>query len=132
MANMLYLESPAGSSNPIGFSWCEIEGEVQDYCSWDDVSQAEAYTHTLRAFFAAFPEYSDNDLYLSGESYAGQYLPNIAYWMLNSDTNANQQISPAKNLRGIAVGNGCWGGDENTVICSGIHSEQNDLDMYWV
>ena len=131
MANMLYLESPAGSSNPIGFSWCEIEGEVQDYCSWDDVSQAEAYTHTLRAFFAAFPEYSDNDLYLSGESYAGQYLPNIAYWMLNSDTNANQQISPAKNLRGIAVGNGCWGGDENTVICNGIHSEQNDLDMYW-
>ena len=55
---------------------------MQKACSWDDVSQAEAYAHTLAAFFGAFPEYAGNDLYLTGESYAGQYVPNIASWIV--------------------------------------------------
>lgn len=29
--------------------------------------QAEAYAHTLKAFFAAFPEYKTNPLYFTGE-----------------------------------------------------------------
>jgi hypothetical protein len=32
----------------------------------------QAYGHTLKAFYTAFPEFKTNDLYLSGESYAGQ------------------------------------------------------------
>jgi len=51
VANMLYLESPAGSSNPIGFSTCLLGGKVQSRCSFNDTTQAEAYAHTLRAFF---------------------------------------------------------------------------------
>ena len=74
VANMLYLESPAGSDDPIGFSTCSKGGTVQRRCVWSDVTQAEAYAHTLKAFFAAFPEFASHDLYLSGESYAGQYL----------------------------------------------------------
>ncbi len=46
-------------------------------CSWDDVSQAEAYAHSLAAFKKAFPEFASNDLYLTGESYFGQYGPNV-------------------------------------------------------
>lgn len=63
-------------------------------CSWNDTSQAEvrcpisvfthfiwltlvfqAYAHTLKAFYKAYPEFASNDLYLSGESYAGQCKP---------------------------------------------------------
>ena len=71
VANMLYLESPAGSGNSAGFSTCVKAGKPVG-CKWDDVSQAEAYAHTLAAFKAAFPEFSSNDLYLTGESYFGQ------------------------------------------------------------
>ena len=73
VANMLYLESPAGSGSSSGFSTCLKRGKVVD-CEWDDVSQAEAYAHTLAAFQKAFPELASNDLYLTGESYFGQYV----------------------------------------------------------
>ena len=76
VAHMLYLESPAGSGQSSGYSTC-IKGGSQVPCQWDDVSQAEAYAHSLKAFFAAFPEYADNDLYLTGESYFGQYGPRM-------------------------------------------------------
>ena len=69
---MLYLESPAGSGESSGFSTC-ISGGKAVACEWNDVNQGEAYAHTLQAFFKAFPEYGNNDLYLTGESYFGQY-----------------------------------------------------------
>ena len=124
-AHMLYLESPAGSSDPIGFSTCSKNGRVEDFCSWNDTSQAEAYAHTLLAFYEAFPEYKSNDLYLTGESYAGQYIPNIAYYIT---TNMADKFS---NLKGIAVGNGCWGGSSTSVSCNGPHAERNDVDLFF-
>jgi len=123
VANMLYLESPAGSDDPIGFSSCAQGGKTASVCRWNDTSQAEAYGHTLQAFYAAFPEFKTNDLYLTGESYAGQYVPNIAYYLINS--------MPEVPLKGIAVGNGCWGGDATNVNCNGPNSNQNDVDMYF-
>lgn len=122
VANMLYLESPAGSNDPIGFSWCEIDGKIPNVCHWNDTSQAEAYAHTLKAFYAAFPEFSSNDLYISGESYAGQYVPNIAHYIVT-------QMETEIPLKGILVGNGCWGGDAHSVECNGPNSDQNDLDI---
>jgi carboxypeptidase C (cathepsin A) len=125
VANMLYLESPAGSSGPLaGFSYCYNNDTIARVCHWDDVTQAEAYAHTLKAFFEGFPEYANNDLYLTGESYAGQYLPNIANYIINN-------TDVVSNLKGIAVGNGCWGGSANSVDCNGPNSEQNDMDMYY-
>lgn len=76
IANMLYLESPAGSGDSHGFSTC-VQGSQPTSCEWDDVSQAEAYAHTLAAFYRAFPEYSSNPLYLTGESYFGQVSLNL-------------------------------------------------------
>lgn len=71
-----YLESPAGSGSPFeagkGSSSC-LKGGKQVGCKWDDVSQAEAYAHTLAAFHKAFPDFASHDLYLTGESYFGQY-----------------------------------------------------------
>ena len=127
VANMLYLEAPAGSFlTPVaqhsGFSYCTKAGVKQTTCKWDDVTQAEAYGHTLKAFFAAFPEMSKNDLYLVGESYAGQYIPNIASHLLDA--------LPEIPLKGIAVGNGCWGGDADNVQCNGPDSENNDVELY--
>ena len=52
---------------------CQTAGAAVP-CQWNDTSQAEAYAHTLTAFYKAFPEYGANDLYMTGESYAGQYV----------------------------------------------------------
>lgn len=130
VANMLYLESPAGSSVSIGgpnigFSSCYKGGEKLKTCSWNDTSQAEAYAKTLVAFFEKFPEYKSNDLYLTGESYAGQYLPNIANYILR------EMPKGTLNLKGLALGNSCWGGDKDTVTCNGPNSDQNDVELYF-
>jgi hypothetical protein len=131
VANMLYLESPAGSDDPIGFSYCSktASGTPALACSWNDTSQAEAYAHTMESFYDAFPAYADHSLYLTGESYAGQYVPNIANFVVSETGTATPRVQ--KNLKGFAVGNACWGGDANSVNCNGPNSEQNDVDMYF-
>lgn len=120
VSNMLYLESPAGSGDRFGYSQCIKDGKAVK-CSWTDTTQAEAYAHTLQAFFAAFPEYAKNDLYMTGESYFGQYGPNIAHFILN-----NEPFKTSLNLKGMAVGNGCWG-----EVCNGPNADKNDVDNFF-
>lgn len=127
IANTLFLESPAGAfltpdALHSGFSYCLKGGERQQRCSWNDVTQAEAYEATLKAWFAAFPEHAGKDLYLAGESYAGQYIPNIAAKLLNGTL--------APQLKGIAVGNGCWGGAADSVLCNGPNEARDLLELY--
>ena len=124
-ANMLYLESPAGSGQRHGYSEC-IKGGKAVACHWNDVNQGEAYAHSLAAFHKAFPEYAKSDLYLTGESYFGQYGPNIANYILT-----HAPFNTTLGLKGIAAGNACWGGTATRVTCNGENSEQNDIDMYF-
>lgn len=79
VANMLYLEAPAGSFlTPVdlksGFSYCLKDGKRQDKCHWNDRTQAQSYAYTLKAFFEKFPALNDADIFLAGESYGGQYV----------------------------------------------------------
>ena len=85
-----------------------------------------ADAHTLATFFAEFPEFAANDLYMTGESYAGQYVPNIAHFILN-----NEPFTTRLNLKGIALGNACWGGNDTLVECNGPNSHQNMADIYY-
>ena len=86
----------------------------------------QAYGHTLLAFFKAFPELASNSFYLAGESYFGQYGPNIAYTILS-----NREAYGSINLKGMLVGNGCWGGNETHVECNGPNTEKNDIATYF-
>jgi carboxypeptidase C (cathepsin A) len=81
VASMLYLESPAGSGSSSGFSTCEKAGKAVP-CEWTDQSQAEAYAHTLATFFEEFPEFSSNDLYLTGVQRQFSYRP-VLCWESN-------------------------------------------------
>ena len=65
VANMLYLESPAGCDDPLGFSYCTKGGRISKRCAWTDKTQAEAYAHTLASFLESFPEFKSNEFYLS-------------------------------------------------------------------
>uniref|UniRef100_A0A8B9ZWL3 Carboxypeptidase n=1 Tax=Anas zonorhyncha TaxID=75864 RepID=A0A8B9ZWL3_9AVES len=88
VANMLYLESPAG----VGFSY----SDDKKYAT-NDTEVAHNNYLALKEFFRLFPEYSKNDLFLTGESYGGVYIPTLAEWVMQD---------PSLNLKGIAVGNG--------------------------
>merc|ERR1712166_299798 len=92
----------------------------------DDQTQAQAYAHTLEAFFTAFPEFAKNDFYLTGESYFGQYGPNIAHFILN-----DAHFSSVINLKGIAAGNACWGGTESCVACNGPNQDKIDVEHFF-
>lgn len=71
-ANLLYITSPGG----VGFS------ESKRGIKSDDGTTAEDNYKALLAFFAKFPNMKKNDLYLTGESYAGIYVPYLAYKIL--------------------------------------------------
>ncbi|CAF90164.1 unnamed protein product, partial [Tetraodon nigroviridis] len=88
IANMLYLESPAG----VGFSY----SDDQKYMTNDTEVSLNNYL-ALKEFFRLFPEYSKNQLYLTGESYGGIYIPTLAERVMEDSS---------LNLQGVAVGNG--------------------------
>lgn len=64
-------------------------------------------TDSSRIRFDAFPEYKQHDLYLSGESYAGVYIPMLAEKIYDG----NKQPGAATHLKlaGFAVGDGVLG-----------------------
>ena len=70
--------------------------------------------HALEVFYAKFPEYKKNDLFITGESYAGVYVPTFAEAIVFAVQNGTYTGAP---LKGIAVGNGCSGSEVG--VCGG-------------
>jgi carboxypeptidase C (cathepsin A) len=98
VASLLVWEQPAG----VGFSRC-----IAEPCAvWNDTSSAEGNLQFLLSFFAAFPSARSQDLFISGESYAGIYIPLLAQ-LIHKHNQA--KAGPEIQLKGIAVGNGCVG-----------------------
>lgn len=87
-ANIVFLESPAG----VGFSY-SVDGDV----TADDDTTADQNYLALKSFLRKFPQFRQNSLYLTGESYAGVYLPTLGV-LVDEDSDFN--------LKGIAIGNG--------------------------
>ncbi|KAK8448702.1 hypothetical protein SEVIR_7G086400v4 [Setaria viridis] len=92
-ANMLYLESPAG----VGFSYST---DPSFYQGVGDSMTARDNLKFLQGWFAKFPQYKGRDLYITGESYAGHYVPQLAQRMV--EFNKKEKLF---NLKGIALGN---------------------------
>ncbi|XP_042483285.1 serine carboxypeptidase-like 45 isoform X1 [Macadamia integrifolia] len=92
-ANMLYLETPAG----VGFSYST---NASYYTMVDDKMTAEDNLMFLRRWFVKFPEYKGRDFFITGESYAGHYVPQLA--LLIVQFNKKEKLF---NLKGIALGN---------------------------
>ena len=65
LSTMLYFESPPG----VGFSYCdECLGNSTCDCVANDLTTAEDNHDALVSFFKGFPELSQNDFYITGES----------------------------------------------------------------
>nr|XP_027100835.1 serine carboxypeptidase II-3-like [Coffea arabica]XP_027101298.1 serine carboxypeptidase II-3-like [Coffea arabica] len=94
VANVLFLESPAG----VGFSYSNTSS---DYITGDTKTAADSYTFLVN-WLERFPEYKTRDFLITGESYAGHYVPQLAQLILHNNEITNQTVI---NLKGIAIGN---------------------------
>ena len=88
-ANVLYLESPAG----VGFSYHSKTSKAK----LNDDTTADNNYAALKHFFTKFPQYSNRPFFITGESYAGVYIPTLAQRVIRDSS---------INLIGLAIGNG--------------------------
>ncbi|KAG0620973.1 hypothetical protein M758_4G258800 [Ceratodon purpureus] len=93
--NMIWLESPTG----VGFSYSRLN--MADNTGGGDARTAEDAYNFLVGWLDRFPQYHGRDFYITGESYAGHYVPQLAKKILERNA-----VSPLKiNLKGYMVGN---------------------------
>lgn len=110
--SLLIIDQPA----PVGFSYCNNDTKSHSCggIAWtDELSSDNAYL-ALQTFFKMFPCEKSKDLYLTGESYAGIYIPTLARRIVKDIKNSGIL------LKGLAIGDGCTG--TKTGICGDLTS----------
>ncbi|CAF1187966.1 unnamed protein product [Adineta ricciae] len=88
-ANLLFVDQPLGT----GFSKTYSRLFVREL---DEM--ADHFLGFLNRYIEIFPELLEDDIYLAGESFAGQYIPYIARTILDKRSDMK--------LRGLLIGNG--------------------------
>lgn len=94
VSNLLFLESPAG----VGFSYSNTSSDLVT----NDAKTAQDSLAFLLGWFDKFPEYKSSNFFLTGESYAGHYIPQLASLLLEYNDRQGSQVF---NLKGVAIGN---------------------------
>lgn len=94
-ANLLFVDNPVGT----GFSYVNTDSYLHEL-----QEAADDFVAFLEKWFALFPESISDDLYIAGESYAGQYIPYFARAIL--DRNKRTTLKDRWNLQGLLIGNG--------------------------
>lgn len=92
IANVLYIDAPAG----VGFSYSNTSS---DYFTDNNKTAHDNYVF-LQNWLEEFPSFKGRDLFVSGESYAGDYGPQLVLEIIEgSDTGLRNQ------LKGLLLGN---------------------------
>ncbi|KAL0460148.1 UNVERIFIED_CONTAM: Serine carboxypeptidase-like 48 [Sesamum latifolium] len=94
-SNLIYIDQPTGT----GFSYSSDRADIR---TSSEEASVDFYDF-LQAFFEKHPQYAKNDFYITGESYAGHYIPVFAAQIHQRNKN-NEGLHI--NLKGIAIGNG--------------------------
>jgi vitellogenic carboxypeptidase-like protein len=93
--HMLYIDNPVGT----GFSFTNESGGY----ARDETEVGINLYSALTQFFTVYSDYADTDFYVTGESYAGKYVPAIAY-RIHVENKGNPKVKI--NLKGVAIGDG--------------------------
>ncbi|KAF2300654.1 hypothetical protein GH714_014989 [Hevea brasiliensis] len=94
-SNLIYVDQPIGT----GFSYTTDANDIRH----DENGVSNDLYDFLQAFFKEHPQFVKNDFYITGESYAGHYIPAFAARVHQGNKNKEGiQI----NLKGFAIGNG--------------------------
>ncbi|XP_034687554.1 serine carboxypeptidase-like [Vitis riparia] len=94
-SNILFVDQPTGT----GFSYSSSESDIRH--TEEGVSN-DLYDF-MQAFFKKHPEFVRNDFFITGESYAGHYIPAFAA-RVQKGNKAKEGVHI--NLKGFAIGNG--------------------------
>jgi carboxypeptidase C (cathepsin A) len=122
-ANVLWLESPAG----VGWS----TGTKEDQTT-DDLQQSIDALAALQDWYVKFPEFKSNELFISGESYAGIYVPYLAYQIdLNNRKSDYSKQFESINLKGYMVGNGCTDWTFDSTADTATYANFNIIPQSW-
>lgn len=94
--NLLYIDNPVGT----GFSFTNDEAGYAK----NEVDVGNNLFNAIRQFFTLFSELRGNAFYITGESYAGKYVPALGHAIFkhSKSTDPKDKI----NLQGMAIGNG--------------------------
>ncbi|KAJ1566119.1 hypothetical protein HK405_010918 [Cladochytrium tenue] len=96
-ANVIFLDQPTD----VGFSYSEGQGVSNTEDAAKDV-----YAF-LQIFLTAFPKFSESTFHVTGESYAGHYIPAIAQEIVEGNDDIEEDDPVIKiNLGSVAIGNG--------------------------
>ncbi|CAM9097609.1 unnamed protein product [Ectocarpus fasciculatus] len=98
---MIFIDNPVGA----GYSYTDTE---DGYCTNTKVEASTQLYDLMQQFYQVFPELLRNDLYVTGESYAGHYVPGLAFKI--HEENAKIDASASSNVKlplvGLAIGDG--------------------------
>ncbi|KAK4790121.1 hypothetical protein SAY86_017425 [Trapa natans] len=95
VANILFLDSPVG----VGFSYSNTSSDLLDN---GDTRTAEDSLKFLLKWLERFPQYKGREFYLTGESYAGHYVPQLSKAIVTFNEAKGEQVI---NIKGYMVGN---------------------------
>lgn len=94
--NLLYIDSPVGT----GFSFTN---SLDCYLT-NEVDIGRSLYEALRQFFQLFSELRKNSFYITGESYAGKYVPALGHQILLNRNSCKP--NDCINFKGLAIGDG--------------------------
>ena len=83
--HVIYIDQPVGT----GFSFTKLDkcmAQNQDNVATD-------LYNALRQFFVMFPDIKNNEFYITGESYAGKYVPALAHKIHTLNPLASEKIN---------------------------------------
>uniref|UniRef100_A0A453MUF5 Carboxypeptidase n=1 Tax=Aegilops tauschii subsp. strangulata TaxID=200361 RepID=A0A453MUF5_AEGTS len=95
ISNIIFVDQPTGT----GFSYSSDDRDTRH----DEAGVSNDLYDFLQVFFKKHPEFVKNDFFITGESYAGHYIPAFASRVHQGNKkNEGTHI----NLKGFAIGNG--------------------------
>ncbi|KAK9158600.1 hypothetical protein Scep_005174 [Stephania cephalantha] len=95
VSNLIYVDQPTGT----GFSYSSDRRDLRH----DETGVSNDLYDFLQAFFIEHPQFAKNDFFITGESYAGHYIPAFAA-RVHQGNKAKEGLHV--NLKGFAIGNG--------------------------
>ncbi|XP_019617541.1 PREDICTED: probable serine carboxypeptidase CPVL [Branchiostoma belcheri] len=92
--SMLYIDNPVGT----GFSFTKSDAGF----ATNQGEVADNLYNALLQFYQIYTDFHKNDFYITGESYAGKYVPALSYKIHMENPTAKFKI----NFKGMAIGDG--------------------------